>query len=278
MKYEKLGVIPVLTSQAGSCLTGANWQEAGVRAASFDLTALLMKPGFDFLKTLPDLAAYVGWHDTLILNASLLKMGPDGRYALRSHYDGGRSYYSVEDILTLIAKLQPDIVILPEGLSQFWITLPKTILPFVPVEDLPNCSETERPYGVYIAYDKASSSSSTLFQQLDRHKDVLCYVAGDISLPLMIDLVGKGINFIESDIPASDACVGNVYCQEGVLSLQTKESATRFELIDKNCKCPVCSQNFTQAYLHHLLEHTPLLCQRYLVQHNLYHCQAAICR
>lgn len=280
MKDESLGIIPVVTTEAGSCITGANWQEAGVRAASFYLTALLMKPGFAFLKTLPDLATYVGWHDTLVLNASLLKMAADGRYTLRSDYDGGRSHYSVEDILTLIASLQPTIAILPQGMSQknetHWESLPEAIFPFFPAIDLPDCSETARPYGVYLAYDKASSSPSELLQQLDKYNDIPCYVAGDLSLPLMLDLVRKGAKFIESDIPASDACAGNVYSSEGLISLQTNACTMRFEAIDKNCKCPVCSQNFTQAYLHHLLEHTPLLCQRYLVQHNVHYCQAAI--
>lgn len=281
MKYDNLGIIPVLTTTAGSCATEANWREAGAHAASFYLTALLMKPGLDFLKTLPNLASYVGWQGTSILNASLLNMATDGRYALRSDYDGARSYYSVEDILTLIAKLQPNIVVLPEGTLQknekSWEALPDTIFPFVPVNDVAKCSKITRPYGVYVSYDEASISPSVLLQKLERYKDIPRYVAGDLNLSLMLDLVSKGIKFIESDIPAIDACMGNVYGNANLISLPTQDCAMQFEVIDKNCKCPVCNQNFTQAYLHHLLEHTPLLCQRYLVQHNIHYCQTALC-
>lgn len=281
MKYDNLGIIPVLTTPAGSCVTEANWHEAGVRAVSFYLTALLMKPGLDFLKTLPNLATYVGWQGTSILNSSLLSIATDGRYALRSDYDGARSHYSVEDILTLIANLQPNIVILPEGMLQksekTWEALPDTLFPFVPVIDLAKCSDSVRPYGVYISYDESATSPSVLLQQIERYKDIPCYIAGDLNLPLMLDLVKKGIKFIESDIPASDACMGNVYSNNGLISLPTNDCVMQFEVIDKNCKCPVCNQNFTQAYLHHLLEHTPLLCQRYLVQHNVHYCQTALC-
>lgn len=279
MKDENMGIIPVLTTQAGSCTTEANWQAAGVHAASFYLTALLMKPGLDFLKTLPCLAAYTGWQGRSVLNASLLKMASDGRYVLRSDYDGARSYYSVEDIVRLITGLQPTIAILPPGTlqnnAQSWESLSENIFPFVPASDVAACSEIERSYGVYIAYDKTTTSSSQLLQRLDQYQDIPRYVAGDLDLRLMLDLESKGIKYIESDIPASDAYEGNVYSSEGTISLQNKDCAMRFEVIDTNCKCAVCSQNFTQAYLHHLLEHTPLLCQRYLIEHNIHYCQTA---
>ena len=277
MKDENIRIIPVLTTQAGSCMTEANWQAAGVHVASFYLTALLMKPGFDFLKTLPSIAVYTGWQGRSVLNASLLKMAADGRYVLRSDYDGSSSYYSVEEILTLIATLQPNVVILPQGTldknAKLWESLPESICLFVQANDVARCSEIGRSYGVYIAYDKTTTSPYQLLQQIEQYQAIPHYIAGDLNLPLMLDLVGKGIKYIESDTPASDAYEGNVYSSGGMISLQNQDCAMRFEVIDKNCKCSVCSQNFTQAYLHHLLEHTPLLCQRYLIEHNIHYCQ-----
>ena len=44
----------------------------------------------------------------------------------------------------------------------------------------------------------------------------------------------------------------------------------QFETIDPECTCPTCSQQFTKAYLHHLLQQTPLLCHRLLIQHNVF--------
>jgi queuine tRNA-ribosyltransferase len=40
--------------------------------------------------------------------------------------------------------------------------------------------------------------------------------------------------------------------------------------IDKNCGCPVCQQNFSRAYLHHLVKIEEILGIRLLTQHNLY--------
>ena len=279
LQSECLGMTPVLTTQAGACMTAAGWQEAGIHSASFYLASLLMKPGFEFLKTLPDLATYVGWQEGLVLNASMPAMNADGLYALCSHYDGHRSYHSVDDILALIATLKPSVVILPEGVwhknEGLWQTLPETISVFFPVTDLPESLGTSRAFGVYISCDKKISSSEVL-QQLALHNDKPCYIAGDLSLSLMFELVNNGAQFVESDRPASDACLGKVYCCEGELSLSDNLLAMQFEPIDQTCNCSTCSQKLTSAYLHHLLEHTPLLCQRLLVQHNVHYCQARL--
>ena len=279
LNAESLGLIPVLTTHAGTCLTTENWQEAGIKTASFHLSSLLMKPGIEFLSTLPDLATYVGWNETLVLNASLPKMSADGRYTLCSQYDGRRTHYSVEEILALIVKLQPHMVILPEGVrhdnESLWKSLPETIFPFLPVRELPDSSET-RGHGIYFSYDKNESSSSMLLQQIEQYKARTIYIGGELDLPLMLDLVSNGVRFVESDLPAEDARLGKVYCSEGVILLQDNAMTMQFENMDAKCQCPTCSQQLTRAYLHHLLEHTPLLCQRFLVQHNAYYCKAAL--
>lgn len=275
-----LGMIPVLTTQAGMCLTTANWQEVGVTAAAFHLESLLMKPGNDFLRTLDKLATYVAWNEQLVLNASLPPINSAGFYALRSQYDGRRSEYSIEEIEALIVTLQPTMVVLPSGGVQknkaFWQSLPDSIFPFFSVTDLPESFVIEKKCGVYLSYDKQSPPSE-LLQQVARYQEqACCYVAGDLSLPLMQQLVKNGATFVESDRPASDACFGKVYCTDGELLLQDSVFSMQHQTIDSSCCCPTCSQQFTRAYLHHLLGHTPLLCQRLLVQHNVHYCQTML--
>lgn len=262
MENKNSKMIPIMTTQAGSCLTVANWKAAGVGTASFYLTALLMKPGFEFLKKRPGLASYVGWHETLVLNASTLHQTSDGRYSLRSEYDGSQLYYTTEDIISLITTLKPNMVILPQGISQHWLALPTTIFPFLPMTDLPMDAIT-KPHGVYI-----SSPKDVSFEDYN----VPCYMSNVSSLAMMKDLIKKGVNFVESNAPANDAYNGDVYTSKGLISLTSASTALNFDVIDKNCTCPVCHEKLTQAYLHHLLQHTPLLCQRYLVQHNLHYC------
>ena len=42
-----------------------------------------------------------------------------------------------------------------------------------------------------------------------------------------------------------------------------------FTSLAAGCVCPTCQQGFTKAYLHHLLQNTPLLAQRFLIAHNI---------
>lgn len=73
-----------------------------------------------------------------------------------------------------------------------------------------------------------------------------------------------------SDRPAQDALQGVVYDEKAVLSLHDSSYALDFELLEAHCSCPTCQQSLTRAYLHHLLQSTPLLCQRFLMMHNVF--------
>lgn len=81
----------------------------------------------------------------------------------------------------------------------------------------------------------------------------------------------QGQHFFASDRPAQDAMQGIIYHKDGQYHLQDSEYAMDFELLDENCLCPSCQQSFTRAYLHHLLQSTPLLCQRFLLMHNVFY-------
>ncbi len=269
MKNQRSCFIPVFTSEAGRCLTVANWQELGVSMAAYDLTSLLMKPGLEFLSTLPDLTTYTGWKGSVVLNATMPEIDREGGYTLRSEYDGSRRRYTPDDIVMLITQLKPQWVILPEGMQNAWQSLPETILPFFAPADLPQYAD--KPYGVYFLYDAATPMSSLVekIQTFQTDKNIPCYVGGELSVPLMQELASLGVEYLASDVPAQDACQGKLYCQEGIVLLKDDTQRLDFSVIDEQCDCPTCKQQLTRAYLHHLLEHTPLLCQRFLIQHNV---------
>ena len=261
--------VPVLSSPAGSCLTTANWKALGITHASCELLALLMKPGLELLSQVSDLATYINWPDTLVLNASSLCSGVDGCYKLRSQYDGRVMIHSVEQIVTLITSLKPSILILPQGSwkkdQHLWETLPDNTLVMIPHADLLGLGVPKANYGVYYAFKEMD----TFMDEWASNKERMSYIAGDLNLPVIRILKALGVHFIESNRPANDACLGNMYSREGDLLLLDNEHALVFDVLDKECKCPTCSQHLSRAYLHHLLANTPLLCQRMLVQHNV---------
>lgn len=268
----KSSFVPVLSSHAGLCLTGENWEEIGIGIAAYHLSELLMKPGFSVLHEVPDLATYVGWQHTLVLNASMLIANKAGDFTLRSKYDGSRLRYTLQEILDLIAHLNPTMVILPQGIHQHHAlvlqSLPSSTRAFFMPSDLPADSQN-RPLGVYFLHDE-SVLLDDLITRVTNYAEQARYVVGDFDFSAIHRLATTGIDYIESDRPAAEALEGEVYNQKQVLSIQDPDKAFVFDVIDPSCQCPTCKQGLTQAYLHHLLGHTPLLCQRFLIQHNIF--------
>ncbi len=76
-----------------------------------------------------------------------------------------------------------------------------------------------------------------------------------------------------SDKPSADGYQGRIYRAESsvirTVSILDTVFSEHFAPIDSACICPTCQQGLTCAYLHYLYQSTPLLCQRYLIMHNV---------
>lgn len=260
-------LIPVLTTPEGSCLTAKNWEEAGVSRVCYYLSLLLVKPGLDYLKTLPDWQLFSGWTHDWVLNASMPKLNSDRQYVLRSPFDGSSVHCGMGDMVDVILHLKPQQVILPEGFelasNEAWQQLAAISSLYVPASE--RARYLHHPiHGLYYVVENSQDIAAILAQHPINYPDLDSYVTSHTAG----NLPAHG-GYIESNQPAKDACSGLVYTEHGTIDLRDKQYAMQFERIDSSCDCPTCEQAFTRAYLHHLLEHTPLLCQRFLIQHNL---------
>ena len=90
------------------------------------------------------------------------------------------------------------------------------------------------------------------------------------ALALLSDAINLSVDTSESDKPAKDALNGLVYDKHAIFSITAEDMAMSFEPLSKDCGCPPCALGLTRAYFHHLYVHTPLLCYRFLIQHNHY--------
>ncbi len=86
----------------------------------------------------------------------------------------------------------------------------------------------------------------------------------------LIESVALGIDMFDCVLPARNARHGQIYTWEGELKISQKRYFDDFEVLDKNCGCPVCKKGFTRSYLNHLIKVGESLGQRYLTMHNLY--------
>ena len=267
-------IIPILTSEAGLSLTSANWQEVDCKVVVYYLDSLLLKPGHAFLMNLDDLAHYVNCPGDLILNASLFKANKEGIFTLTSPFDGTKIRLDYHQLIDLIRHLKPQKVILPTHVlrdyPELWDNWPDDVIPYLAEQDL-LLHSVQRVHGIYFTIDNLDNEC---IEQLGRWAHLSRYVQGRTNFALMQNLRDLGIEWIESDDPAASALQGIVYSSKGLIDLTKSESSsTCFETIDAECECPTCTSQLTKAYLHHLYHHTPLLCQRFLVQHNAYYAQ-----
>ncbi|HHL3493289.1 TPA: queuine tRNA-ribosyltransferase [Legionella pneumophila] len=267
--------VPVLNTEAGLCLTAANWQEIKITTASCYLDLLLLKPGYSLLNKVTDFAKYLGWPGHLVINASRLVSDKNGMVILISPYDGSRIKLTNSELVHLILHIKPAAVLLPEtimnGFSGLWDQWDDTVVPYLSAEQVETIKMPKK-HGVYFNLSEAKCNDDFL-NQLQKWSEFPLYVTGDIDTDLIEDLKRKKSILIESDEPAKNAMQGIAYSREGNINLTDESQALNFQLIDESCSCPTCSEQLTRAYLHHLLANTPLLCQRFLIQHNAYYVQ-----
>lgn len=275
MQNTEQNYIPIGTSVAGLCITPANWQEIKIGTIAYYLESLLVKPGYVALKEIPDLAAYLGWSGKFVLNATRIMVNKEGIFTLISPFDGSKLKLTYSQLMEIIQHIKPDAVILPKNVLQdfpeIWENWNDEITPFIASVDLLK-QEVSRRHGVYFSVD-GTGFTDVFLENAKRWSHLPRYfLTGSLSYELMAQLKIEGVEWwIESDEPAALAMKGIVFSQNGMVDLTENNTEMQFEVIDSACLCPTCSQQFTKAYLHHLYLHTPLLCQRFLIQHNAYY-------
>ena len=70
-------------------------------------------------------------------------------------------------------------------------------------------------------------------------------------------------------IACKDGFDGFLYDNHQRISIQSAEMVMDDKPLKQDCSCPACMEGLTRAYFAHLYQNVPLLCQRFLIQHNL---------
>lgn len=264
---EKIALIPILSDAVGQTLTIQNWQQVGVKTASFYLSDLLVKPGAALLNSIvADKRNLVA--QEISINASLPASKEAGYYRVHSTYDGQICQCSLVEVLELVCQIQPSMVVLPEGIGDqsvmVWDRLPPSIFPFIPIDELSSYTNLPDEYGLYVSMKEEDSETISLLTGRPH------YLAGEITREKLLEIKSADVMAVESNLPVRDALRGTVYQEEHIIQLTDPFWANHMERISEKCACTTCQQGFSIAYLHHLYFQTPLLAQRFLAQHNVY--------
>ena len=100
-------------------------------------------------------------------------------------------------------------------------------------------------------------------------KDKVRYLMGVGTPGNMIEAVYRGVDLFECVMPTRNARHGQIFTWEGVRNLNNQKYFADASPLDESCDCPVC-QNYSRAYIRHLLKAGEMLGMRLCVMHNLY--------
>ncbi len=101
------------------------------------------------------------------------------------------------------------------------------------------------------------------------HADKIRYLMG-VGTPVnILESVARGVDLFDCVMPSRNARHGQLFTWQGVRNLNNAKYETDESPIDESCDCPVC-QNFSRAYIRHLLKSGEMLGMRLAVLHNLY--------
>ena len=100
-------------------------------------------------------------------------------------------------------------------------------------------------------------------------KDKIRYLMG-VGTPVnILEAVHRGVDLFDCVMPSRNARHGQLFTWDGVRNLNNAKYALDSLPVDEHCDCPTC-QNFSRAYLRHLLKSGEMLGMRLAVIHNLY--------
>lgn len=99
--------------------------------------------------------------------------------------------------------------------------------------------------------------------------DKIRYLMG-VGTPVnILESVARGVDLFDCVMPSRNARHGQLFTWQGVRNLNNAKYETDESPIDESCDCPVC-QNFSRAYIRHLLKSGEMLGMRLAVLHNLF--------
>lgn len=100
-------------------------------------------------------------------------------------------------------------------------------------------------------------------------KDKVRYLMGVGTPGNILEAVYRGVDLFDCVMPTRNARHGQLFTWEGIRNLNNAKYTTDSAPIEEGCGCPAC-QNYSRAYLRHLLKAGEMLGMRLCVMHNLY--------
>ncbi len=99
-------------------------------------------------------------------------------------------------------------------------------------------------------------------------KDQLRYLMGVGRPTDLVRAVKRGIDMFDCVLPTRNARNGQLFTSNGIVNITNHKHREEFIPVDENCSCDLC-QNYTRAYLRHLMNVNEIFGHRLASLHNL---------
>ena len=141
------------------------------------------------------------------------------------------------------------------------------------VEHMKEISEFDLP-GYAIGGLAVGETAETMYEIIEAvepfaPKDRPRYLMG-VGTPVnILEGVYRGIDLFDCVMPSRNARHGHLFTWEGIININNAKYELDDSPIDSSCNCPTC-QNFSRAYIRHLMKANEMLGMRLAVMHNLH--------
>ena len=95
------------------------------------------------------------------------------------------------------------------------------------------------------------------------------YLMGVGNPTTLVRAVREGVDMFDCVLPTRTGRMGTAFSSQGRMNLRNAKYKDDFTPLDHECSCPVC-QNYTRAYLRHLVKQNEMLGGILLSMHNLH--------
>ncbi len=85
----------------------------------------------------------------------------------------------------------------------------------------------------------------------------------------ILEAVYRGVDMFDCVMPSRNARHGHLFTWSGIRNIKNAKYELDESPIDESCDCPVC-QNYSRAYIRHLMKANEMLGMRFCVMHNLH--------
>lgn len=96
------------------------------------------------------------------------------------------------------------------------------------------------------------------------------YLMGVGNPTTLVRAVREGVDLFDCVLPTRTARMGTAFSSTGRMNMRNAKFAHDFTPLDHACDCPVCQQ-YTRAYIRHLVKSNEMLGGILLSEHNLYY-------